>query len=237
MGQTLSLQSTEARVYVLANMLAPPRPGGQDAVRRGLSPGLATVPTHESTEPTGQSFKSPCRVISRYPCTARGRRPRFRRTMCYSARFLSLSSSRRCGGRRAGTHGRSLFSAFVIKDDIEVDLVLERGTHEGAGVEVKAAATVTTADFRGMKKSASAAGTRFVGGVVLYDARRPPAWATGCTRGRSAELWRRHERKKVTIPNVRSATYAPTVRSMGRCATPCKIFHDEETIEKNSGDG
>ena len=38
-----------------------------------------------------------------------------------------------------------------------------------AGVEVKAAATVTAADFRGLRKLKEAAGARFLGGVVLYD--------------------------------------------------------------------
>jgi len=34
---------------------------------------------------------------------------------------------------------------------------------------VKAAATVTAADFRGLRKLRDAAGKRFVVGVVLYD--------------------------------------------------------------------
>ena len=38
-----------------------------------------------------------------------------------------------------------------------------------AGVEVKAAATVTDADFRGLRKLRDAAGKQFAGGVVLYD--------------------------------------------------------------------
>ena len=38
-----------------------------------------------------------------------------------------------------------------------------------AGVEVKGAATVTRSDFRGLSKLATAAGERFVRGVVLYD--------------------------------------------------------------------
>ena len=38
-----------------------------------------------------------------------------------------------------------------------------------AGLEVKAAATVTPADFRGLRKLRHAAGKRFRSGVVLYD--------------------------------------------------------------------
>ena len=36
-------------------------------------------------------------------------------------------------------------------------------------VEVKAAATVTSSDFRGLRKLKEAAGKRFTSGVVLYD--------------------------------------------------------------------
>ena len=38
-----------------------------------------------------------------------------------------------------------------------------------AGVEVKAAATVTAADFRGLRKLKESVGKRFAAGVVLYD--------------------------------------------------------------------
>ena len=47
--------------------------------------------------------------------------------------------------------------------------VIERGSQAVAGVEVKGAATVTRSDFRGLSKLATAAGERFVRGVVLYD--------------------------------------------------------------------
>ena len=61
------------------------------------------------------------------------------------------------------------FHHFRDKDGYEVDLVLEKGTRKIAGVEVKAAASVTGSDFRGLRKLVSAAGKRFAAGVVLYD--------------------------------------------------------------------
>jgi predicted AAA+ superfamily ATPase len=61
------------------------------------------------------------------------------------------------------------FFHFRDRDGYEVDVVIERGTQSLAGVEVKAAATVTEADFRGLRKLKEAGGKRFVGGVVLYD--------------------------------------------------------------------
>lgn len=62
-----------------------------------------------------------------------------------------------------------VFSHFRDKDGVEVDMVLERGSSAVAGVEVKASASVTDADFRGLRKLRSAAGKHFKGGVVLYD--------------------------------------------------------------------
>ena len=61
------------------------------------------------------------------------------------------------------------FFHYRDRDGAEVDVVIERGAHQVAGVEVKAAATVTAADFRGLRKLKEAAGKRFAGGVVVYD--------------------------------------------------------------------
>ncbi len=47
--------------------------------------------------------------------------------------------------------------------------MVEQGSHTVAGIAVKAAATVTAADFRGLRKLKDAAGRRFACGVVLYD--------------------------------------------------------------------
>ena len=55
------------------------------------------------------------------------------------------------------------------KDQDEVDLIVEDGTGAILGVEVKAAASVTGADFKGLKKLAGACGNDFNLGVVLYD--------------------------------------------------------------------
>ena len=55
------------------------------------------------------------------------------------------------------------------RDGTEVDVVLEVGGRRIVGVEVKAAASVRTSDFAGLRKLRDAAGERFVAGVVLYD--------------------------------------------------------------------
>ena len=72
--------------------------------------------------------------------------------------------------RQASWHeAPTAFFHFRDRDGVEVDLVLERGAGMIAGVEVKASGTVTTSDFRGLRKLAGAVGTRFAGGIVLYD--------------------------------------------------------------------
>lgn len=55
------------------------------------------------------------------------------------------------------------------RDGTEVDVVLEVGGRRIVGVEVKAAASVRSADFAGLRKLRDAAGARFVAGVVLHD--------------------------------------------------------------------
>ena len=72
--------------------------------------------------------------------------------------------------RQASWHPDPLgFYHYRDKDGAEVDVVIERGAHALAGIEVKAGATATPADFRGLRKLREAIGPRFASGVVLYD--------------------------------------------------------------------
>ena len=72
--------------------------------------------------------------------------------------------------RQASWHDAEIrFYHFRDRDKFEVDIVLERAAHEVAGIEVKASATVTNKDFRGLRKLKQASGERFKTGVVLYD--------------------------------------------------------------------
>ena len=61
------------------------------------------------------------------------------------------------------------FFHFRDRDGVEVDVVIERGPLDLVGIEVKASATVTPADFKGLRKLKEAAGSRFKGGAILYD--------------------------------------------------------------------
>jgi uncharacterized protein len=60
-------------------------------------------------------------------------------------------------------------SHYRDKDKDEVDFVIESAAGEIVGIEVKAAATVSGSDFKGLRKLADAAGEAFKLGVVLYD--------------------------------------------------------------------
>jgi hypothetical protein len=72
--------------------------------------------------------------------------------------------------RQASWHERrTQFSHYRDSQQVEVDIVVERGSHVVAGVEVKAAGSVNPSDFAGLRKFRAAAGGAFRCGVVLYD--------------------------------------------------------------------
>lgn len=68
----------------------------------------------------------------------------------------------------------------------EVDFVVEDAQARVLGIEVKAAASVNSADFAGLRLLQQLAGERFVAGLVLYDGERtlpiaPQLWAVPIT--------------------------------------------------------
>jgi predicted AAA+ superfamily ATPase len=65
--------------------------------------------------------------------------------------------------------GRLNFSHYRDKDQYEVDIVLEDRRNNVVGIEVKASATVTSNDFRGLRRLAGDTDGRFAAGLVLYD--------------------------------------------------------------------
>jgi hypothetical protein len=81
------------------------------------------------------------------------------------------------------------FHHFRDRDGFEVDLVLERPGGDLAGVEVKAGATVTAADFRGLRKFRDGAGKRFSTGVVLYDGEVAAGFGERMYAVPLSELW------------------------------------------------
>ena len=92
--------------------------------------------------------------------------------------------------RQASWHEGDLgFFHYRDKDGGDVDVVIERGAGNLAGVEVKAASTVAAADFRGLRRLKSAAGKRFNCGVVLYDGETSAGFGDGMYAVPIRALW------------------------------------------------
>jgi uncharacterized protein len=92
--------------------------------------------------------------------------------------------------RQASWHEDTLsFFHFRDRDDYEVDIVIERGAREIAGVEVKASATVRASDFSGLRKLKDAAGRRFTCGIVLYDGETTASFGEGMFAVPIRTLW------------------------------------------------
>lgn len=92
--------------------------------------------------------------------------------------------------RHASWHDEPIaFHHFRDKDGAEVDIVLEQSGQRVAGVEVKASATVTAADFRGLRKLKDATGKRFAAGVVLYDGEATAPFGEGMYAVPIRSLW------------------------------------------------
>lgn len=71
--------------------------------------------------------------------------------------------------KQADWHDSDLvFYHFRNKDQVEVDIIIEQG-QQLAGIEIKAAATVTGSDFKALHKLKAACAERFAAGVVFYD--------------------------------------------------------------------
>ena len=81
------------------------------------------------------------------------------------------------------------FYHYRDKDRIEVDIVLERGSRSIAGIEVKAAASVSNRDFRGLRKLKKITGDRFTAGVVLYDGETSVKWGDKMYALPIRQLW------------------------------------------------
>ncbi|MDQ3525844.1 MAG: ATP-binding protein [Chloroflexota bacterium] len=95
--------------------------------------------------------------------------------------------------RQASWHPQDhAFFHFRDKDMAEVDIVIERGARALAGVEVKAAASITSADFRGLRKLRDASGKRFAAGVVLYDGDTCASFGDGLFAVPLRLLWETH---------------------------------------------
>jgi predicted AAA+ superfamily ATPase len=74
----------------------------------------------------------------------------------------------------------------------EVDILLEDSAGRLVGIEVKAGATLSGSDFKGLQAMASAAGKRWVRGVVLYTGSDVVPFAANLHGLPMSQLWSAH---------------------------------------------
>lgn len=84
---------------------------------------------------------------------------------------------------------RDLISNLSISRTITLQSAAPAGAGQIVGVEVKASATVTAADFRGLRKLKEAAGRRFGAGLVLYDGETSASFVEGLHAVPLGTLW------------------------------------------------
>ncbi|MFM9031722.1 MAG: ATP-binding protein [Opitutaceae bacterium] len=87
------------------------------------------------------------------------------------------------------TDGSHRFFHYRDKDQLEVDIVLERDGRFISGVEVKASSTVGESDFRGLNRLREATGAAFRCGIVLYDGDSALSFGPQMFAVPIAELW------------------------------------------------
>jgi predicted AAA+ superfamily ATPase len=89
----------------------------------------------------------------------------------------------------AWTEERVMLFHYRDRDQLEVDFVLENSAGEIVGIEVKSAASVRRRDFLGLERVASAAGSAFKQGIVLYDGVQTLAFADNLRAVPISALW------------------------------------------------
>lgn len=84
---------------------------------------------------------------------------------------------------------RLTFSHYRDKDQYEVDVVIEDRRGRIVGIEVKASATVTGDDFRGLRRLQESVGGQFALGLVLYDHDRAVPFGERLLAAPISSLW------------------------------------------------
>lgn len=81
------------------------------------------------------------------------------------------------------------FFHYREKDGTEVDIVIQRGAFDLAGIEVKASTTVSNRDFRSLRKLKTVAGKHFAGGALVYRGDRSLSFGDGLHAVPLRALW------------------------------------------------
>ncbi len=99
--------------------------------------------------------------------------------------FVAMELARQCDWAESPA---SLFH-YRDKQQREVDIVLELGSGEVAGVEIKTAAGVRPADFAGLRHLRDKLGAQFKAGVVLYTGKRTLSFGERLWAAPLSGLW------------------------------------------------
>ena len=81
------------------------------------------------------------------------------------------------------------FYHYRDKDKVEVDVIIENAMGDCFAIEVKAAATLSSKDFTGLKRFQSVAGDRFKIGILLYDGDHTTAFGDNLYAVPLGALW------------------------------------------------
>jgi predicted AAA+ superfamily ATPase len=81
------------------------------------------------------------------------------------------------------------FYHYRDKDKVEVDVIMENAMGDCFAIEVKAAATLSTKDFTGLKRFRTVAGKRFELGILLYDGDHTTAFGDRLFAAPLGALW------------------------------------------------
>jgi len=90
----------------------------------------------------------------------------------------------------SAANSRFEFSHFRDKQQNEVDIVIEDRRGRIVGIEIKAAASVMSSDFSGLRILADACGDRFASGMVLYDHHKVIPFGERLSAVPISALWR-----------------------------------------------
>lgn len=100
--------------------------------------------------------------------------------------FVAMELVKQLGWQSAGAH----LYHFRSASGEEVDLVLERGDGKVVGLELKASATISEADLRGLRALAEATRGKFHRGIVLYLGARSLPFGRDMHAVPLSALWR-----------------------------------------------
>ncbi|MDQ6989916.1 MAG: DUF4143 domain-containing protein [Mariprofundaceae bacterium] len=84
------------------------------------------------------------------------------------------------------------FYHFRDKDQYEVDIVIEHGGGDLIGVDVKAAASVNSKDFKGLRRLQTISGSNFQLGLVFYDGDKVLSFGEQLFAVPISQLWQAH---------------------------------------------